>query len=216
MSQEVTDKIVTITKEELTSLPVATFTGKITLVDSEETAKKAIETLRKERIIGFDTETKPSFKRGQTNNVALLQLSSDTESYLFRLNHIGLPECVKNLLEDENLLKIGLSIHDDFHNLHRLYKLEPQSFIDLQNYVKQFRIIDNSLAKIYAILFDERISKGQRLTNWEADTLTVNQQAYAALDAIACVRIYNYLSENRFNPLKSKYLHDAPTPEKED
>lgn len=214
MSQEVTEKIVTITKEELTSLPVATFTGKITLVDSEETAKKAIDTLRKEKIIGFDTETKPSFKRGQTNNVALLQLSSDTESYLFRLNHIGLPECVKNLLEDDNLLKIGLSIHDDFHNLHRLYQLEPQAFIDLQNYVKQFRIIDNSLAKIYAILFDERISKGQRLTNWEADTLTVNQQAYAALDAIACVRIYNYLSENKFNPLTSKYLHDAP--EKED
>ncbi len=214
MSQEEFNKIVTISKEELSTLPIASFEGEIVLIDSPDNVAAAVEDLRKEKIIGFDTETKPSFKRGQLNNVSLLQLSAGSTCYLFRLNHIGLPECVKELLEDSNYLKVGLSIHDDFHNLHRMYKLEPDGFIDLQSYVKKFNISDNSLARIYGILFGERISKGQRLTNWEAESLTPNQQAYAALDAFACVRIYEYLSNGMFNPLISPYLQDVP--EKED
>lgn len=210
---EENNKIVSISKEELATLPAASYQGNIILIDSAADAEKAIETLCQESIIGFDTETKPSFKRGQSNKVALLQLSSHTTCFLFRLNHIGLTESIKKLLEDENVTKIGLSIHDDFHNLNKLCKINPDGFIDLQQYVKEYKIADNSLSRIYGILFDMRISKGQRLTNWEADELSEHQQAYAALDALACIQIYEYLDSGKFDPLASRHLKDAPEPE---
>lgn len=209
MSQEEINKIITISKEELGALPVAVFDGTIRVIDTEPQASEAVEILRREKMIGFDTETKPSFKRGQSNNVALLQLSTHKECFLFRLNRIGLPEPLKDLIEDPGIVKVGLSVHDDFHNLNKIYQLSPDGFIDLQNYVKEFMIADNSLARIYAILFDKRISKGQRLTNWEAETLTPHQQSYAALDALACITIYDYLSAGKFNPCESKYLQDV-------
>lgn len=201
-------KTATIKKDELAALPMVSYTGRIVLVDSVEEAQKAVEELMNETVIGFDTETKPSFKRGQTNNVALMQLSTHTTCYLFRLNHIGLPECLKAFLENEAILKIGVSIHDDFHNLHKLYQLNPANFIDLQAYVKQFNIHDNSLARIYGIVFGKRISKGQRLTNWEADALTAAQQNYAALDALACVQIYDYINSGKFIAEKSPYFRE--------
>ncbi len=191
---------------------MVTFTGSIFLVDSEEKALEAAEILRQERILGFDTETKPSFKRGQTNNVALLQLSTHSSTFLIRLNHIGLPEPIKMILEDDSILKIGVSIHDDFHNLNKLYPLTPAGFIDLQSFVKDFGIADNSLARIYAILFGTRISKGQRLTNWEADELTAHQQAYAALDALACIEIYEHLIAGNFVAEKSMFYRIIETP----
>jgi len=208
-------KIVSISKEELASLPVASYNGKIIVADTKDAAEKAADALEKEPLIGFDTETKPSFRRGQSNNVSLLQLSSHTTCYLFRLNHIGgVPEKVKRILEDENITKIGLSIHDDFHNLNKICDLKPAGFIDLQQYVKKYLITDNSLSRIYAILFGHRISKGQRLTNWEAEELTQHQQNYAALDALACVKIYDYLNTNQFNPMYSRYLKEiAPEDE---
>lgn len=208
------NKIVTIPKEHLAELPAEEFHGKIVLVDSLEDAEAAAHILAQETLIGFDTETKPSFKRGQSHQVALLQLSSHSTSFLFRLNHIGLPDCVKAILEDPDITKVGLSIRDDFHNLHKIYSLNPAGFIDLQNYVKQYHIIDNSLARIYAILFNHRISKGQRLTNWEAEELSSHQQAYAALDALACIRIYDYLNQGKFNPEASPYFKILP-PEEE-
>jgi ribonuclease D len=110
------------------------------------------------------------------------------------------------LLEDEHLLKVGLSIKDDFMNLNKLKELHPEGFVDLQSYVKQFGIADNSLQRIYGILFGERISKGQRLTNWEAEQLSEAQMQYAALDALACIKIYDYLSAGNFNPNTSEYL----------
>ncbi|MDE6296833.1 MAG: 3'-5' exonuclease domain-containing protein 2, partial [Muribaculaceae bacterium] len=175
-------KAATITKQQLAELPMVSYDGEIILVDNIEEAQRAADVLKRESIIGFDTETKPSFKRGQTNNVALLQLATQKISYLIRLNRIGLPDSIKEILESDKIQKVGVSIHDDFHNLRKLYKLEPAGFMDLQHYVKNFGIADNSFARIYAILFGKRISKGQRLTNWEAEELTPHQQAYAALD----------------------------------
>lgn len=195
-----------ISKADLAQLPPADYFGNIHLIDSIEKVDDAVAALRNSAIIGFDTETRPSFKKGQSHQVALLQLSNHTECFLFRLNKIGLPESVKNILEDESLLKIGVSLHDDFHNLHRIYTLNPSGFIDLQPFVKQFGIVDNSLSRIYGILFDRRISKGQRLTNWEADRLTPQQQAYAAFDALSCIQIYEYLQSGQFNPYDSKYI----------
>ncbi len=201
-----------ITKEELSSLPAEAYSGRIHLIDKQEEIEEAVEALCNQRIIGFDTETKPSFRRGERNTVSLLQLSTATDTYLFRLNHIGLPAGVCEILENENILKIGVSIHDDFLNLHKKFKLNPKGFVDLQTYVKNFNIADNSLSRIYGILFDKRISKGQRLSNWEAPSLTQHQQEYAALDALACVNIYNHLLTHGFDYRTSKYYREFDDP----
>lgn len=197
---------VSISKEELAGLPVAEYVGEVVLVDSEEEAEAAIAELSKADLIGFDTETRPSFKKGMTNTVSLMQLATRSRCFLFRLNHIGLLQGLKDLLGNPEIPKIGLSIHDDFHNLRKLDdRIDPQGFVDLQHYVKQFYITDNSLARIYGILFGKRISKGQRLTNWEASSLTPHQQLYAALDARACIEIFDFLSAGLFDPQKSSY-----------
>lgn len=198
--------ILTIPKQAMSQLPPAHFHGsEIVVIDKPENVADAVNHLLTADILGFDTETRPSFKKGQTHIVSLLQLSTRERCFLFRLNRIGLPDDLKALLENRSKLKIGLSLHDDFHNLNKLAPVEPQGFIDLQQYVKTFKIADNSLTRIYGILFGHRISKGQRLTNWEAAELSPAQQAYAALDAMACIDIYDLLSQGRFSPYHSPY-----------
>lgn len=199
---------ISISKQELAELPIARFTGKITVIDDVSAVAEAVERLNASDLLGFDTETRPTFKKGQNHQVALLQLSSDKECCLFRLNKIGLPDALKHLLEDTDKKKIGLSLHDDFRNLKKNFDLEPEGFVELQKYVEQWDIADKSLSKLYAILFGERISKGQRLSNWEAEHLAESQQHYAALDAFACVRIYQELSEGKFNPDSCRYRSD--------
>lgn len=199
------DFYLSISKEQLSQLPQEHYTGPIQVIETEEDVAGAVEELRQSRHIGFDTETRPSFKRGKHYNVALLQLSVADKGFLFRLSKIGFPEQLRLLLEDKEIMKIGASVHDDFHNLNRIKEFDPGNFLDIQQYVKQFRIADNSLARIYGIVFGRRLSKAQRLTNWELPTLTPNQQAYAALDAVACTRIFEYLESGQFHPEDSQY-----------
>lgn len=205
-----------ISKEELAGLPQAHFSGRIEVIDKYDQIHDAVEKLRQWPVIGFDTETRPSFKRGHSNTVALLQLSCDNTCFLFRLNDIGFAPELRELLEDKNILKIGASVHDDFHNLNKLSGFTPDGFVDVQQYVKSFHIEDNSLARIYGIMFGERISKNQRLTNWEQTTLTDSQQAYAALDAYACVRIYFALKDGNFDSSLSPYKHFREDPASSD
>lgn len=125
--------------------------------------------------------------------MALLQVSTDDTCFLFRLNRIGLPDSVVSLFQDKDTVKVGLSLRDDIASLHKRGDFEPQSFVELQTYVRDFGIEDMSLQKLYANLFGQKISKGQQLTNWEADVLSENQMRYAATDAWACVKIYREL-----------------------
>lgn len=199
-----------IRKDQISSLPIATFNGEIFVVDTEEQAAEAVEYLKAFPVIGFDTETKPSFKKGTPNKMALMQLSTDDRCYLFRLCRLGIPEALAQLIQNPDVLKIGLSVHDDFHVMHRSVSIEPRGFIDLQNMAKDYNIADISLQKIYAILFSQKISKSQRLTNWEAPALTKSQQMYAAIDAWACLKIFNYLKSGQFNPAESPYKITAP------
>lgn len=199
--------IISIDKETVADLPLISYEGAITLVDSAAVAHAAIRALRKENIVGFDTETRPSFRKGRLHKVALMQIATSDRCFLFRLNKIGICAELKAFLEDPAVKKIGLSLHDDFAVLRRSCEMEPRGFVDLQVMVKHFEITDISLQKIYAIIFGERISKSQRLTNWEADTLSQAQQAYAALDAWACLKIYYYLADGSFDYKNSPYRH---------
>lgn len=177
-------------------MPKVLFPGRIFVIYTESDAEKAVAYLKDQRIVGVDTETRPSFKRGTTHKVALLQISTQDTCFLFRLNRIGMPDSLQEFLMSDTL-KIGLSLKNDFNSLRKRQDMHPDrgNWIELQEYVGKFGIEDRSLQKIYANLFGEKISKNQRLSNWEADVLSEGQKLYAATDAWACVEIYNCLSE---------------------
>lgn len=186
-----------ITKDELREFPHEFFQGSIVVVDNPEQVANALSFLNQQEIVGIDTETKPVFSKGKKNKVALMQISSEDVCFLFRLNVVGFTDAMNDFFRNESVVKIGLSLKDDFLMLRaRCPKLEPAGFIDLQDYVKDFGIEDSSLQKIYGILFGKKISKSQRLSNWEAAQLTTAQQNYAALDAYACLKIYRELKLN--------------------
>ena len=185
----------TITKQQLAELDKVTFDGKIHVIDHSAEVEDAVAYLSTKTALGFDTETKPAFKRGQVNNVALLQIATENECFLFRLNKIGYPNVLAELMSNTKIKKIGLSLRDDFAALRKRTGRKPENFIDLQLFVDKFGIEDNSLQKIYAIIFGKKISKNQRLSNWEAAELSPAQQSYAAIDAWACLRIYNHLTQ---------------------
>lgn len=198
---------ISISKEQLSEMPTVEFPGVITVLDTVSDARAALRYLRKCQAVGFDTETKPNFRKGQTNTVSLIQISTLDHSFLFRLNKLGFFQELRDFMEADDVIKVGLSLRDDFHVLHRIAAFEPCNFIDLQNVVKSFHIADSSLQKIYGILFNGRISKSQRLSNWEAAELSPGQQVYASIDAWACLKIYNHLMDGCFCPEQSAYLH---------
>lgn len=183
----------TISKEELSGLVQEKFPGRIIVVQNETEARKATTYLTGFDAIGFDTETRPAFKKGVSHQIALMQLSTEDTCFLFRLNLIGLPDCLADILVNPAIKKIGLSLKDDFSAIHKRKALSPVNFIDLQSFVKDYGIEDMGLQRIYGILFGKRISKGQRLSNWEADILSDAQKMYAAIDAWACLKIFNEL-----------------------
>lgn len=179
-----------ITKDEVNQMPVVIFEGKITLVDDLSKIYPAIEELRKSAIVGLDTETKPSFTRGTHNKVSLVQISTLEHCFLFRLNKIDFPAALAEFLADESIKKIGLSLRDDFSGLNKHHAFKPANFVDIQTIAQNYGILELGLQKIYAILFGKKISKSQRLSNWENPELTEQQQRYAATDAWASLQIY--------------------------
>lgn len=176
------------------NLPRYAFEGKIYVIQSASEAERAVEVLRQSPILGIDTETRPTFKKGVSHKVALLQVANEQLCFLFRMNEIGFLPCMADLLADPKVLKVGLSLKDDFLMLKRRdANFQPAGYIDLQNYVKQMGIEDMSLQKLYANVFHKRISKSAQLSNWEADILTDAQKVYAATDAYTCIQLYKEL-----------------------
>lgn len=179
-------------------MPTVTFGGRIITIDTVEATDKAVKALESENILGIDTETRPSFRKGIQHEVSLIQLSTPDTCFLIRLNRVGMPDSLISLLENSRITKVGLSLHDDFQALCRRRKFKAGNFLDLQKQVGNYGIEEMSLQKIFAIIFGQRISKNQQLTNWENDVLTDKQKLYAATDAWACLEIYNKLKqENR-------------------
>lgn len=177
-------------KRTIVTLPRVTFPGEIKVIENEEDAEAAVDFLLSQEILGVDTETRPSFKKGVAFIVALLQVSTLDVCYLFRLNKLGLSPSVIRLLTDKKVPKIGLSWHDDLLQLHKRADFKAGYFIELQEVAKKFGIKDLSLQKLYANLFHQKISKAQRLSNWEASELRDSQQLYAATDAWCCINLY--------------------------
>ena len=180
----------TISKEAIGELPLCQFDGKITLVEDLVEIDEIVDILLKEKVIGFDTETKPSFKKGSVNQTSLLQLSTANEAFLFRLNKTGLCPPLIKLLESNKLFKVGVGIRDDIRGLNQLARFKPGRFVELQDVAKNFGINVFSLKGLAGLMLEVRVSKRQRLSNWEADTLTQAQIDYAAIDAWIALRLY--------------------------
>jgi ribonuclease D len=185
-----------ITAEEIAECELAWFRGKVVIVEDIETFNSVLPRLKNSKLLGFDTETRPMFKKGGRNNVSLIQLATNNLAVLIRINKIGIPDDLINLLSDSSVIKAGVALRDDLRFLSRVNKFTSAGFVDLQSFVKQFGIESSGLKKLTAIVLGFRISKGQQTTNWEAENLTEAQQVYAATDALVCYEIYNKLIKN--------------------
>jgi ribonuclease D len=193
----------TIAAQEIEKLEYASFPGEIHVIESVGAEfNRAISYLRSQKVIGFDTETRPCFTQNQPRyGVALLQLSGPEKAFLFRLNKLGMHRRLCNVLANDKIIKVGAAVHDDIRGLQKLSEFKPSSFVDLQKIVWEWGIRDKSVKKMAAIIMGCRISKTQQLSNWEADTLSESQAKYAATDAWICREMYLKLMNSEKNPL---------------
>lgn len=189
----------TIDAEQIKTLPLIFFDGKITVIDTlGPEFERAVRYLKRRRVIGFDTETRPVFTpHAPQNGVALLQLSSGRRAFLFRVYKIGLEESLAAILANPNIIKVGAAVHDDIRGLQKIYPFQPGGFVDLQRICGEWGIQDKSVKKLTAILMGRRISKTQQLSNWEAARLSDAQKVYAATDAWICREMYFLLKHSK-------------------
>ena len=194
-----TDKI---SNEETAALPAIEFKGEIRIIEHERDIVPACKFLMKQAVVGFDTETRPSFRPGISYRVSLLQLSTPQLCFLFRLNKIPLAKPILQVLETDSILKIGADVAGDLRSLRQIRHFRDGGFVDLQSIAPEWGIEEKSLRKLSAIVLGQRVSKAQRLSNWEAATLTDKQQLYAATDAWVCTRIYDRLQRVPKKPIR--------------
>lgn len=181
-----------IATEQIEKLPLAEFHGEITVVEREDQVfRNSIKTLREAKVIGFDTETKPCFvARAPKNHIALLQLSTGENAYIFRLQQLGMPQELVSILTDPSIIKVGAAVRDDIHGLNWYSRFEAGGFADLQTIAEKFGIEEKSVRKMSAIILGIRVSKSQQLSNWESSKLSDAQLKYAAIDAWVCREMY--------------------------
>ena len=200
---------ISVSPEEIGALELASFPGEITVVDTEGDAYyRALRYLRRQKVLGFDTEPRPTFSPDQhSSGTALLQLSGSGKAFLFRLKTLGLPRPLASILANPSITKVGAATLDDVRGLQKLCKFTPKGFVDLQNIVWEYGIRDKSVKKMTAIILGGKISKAQQLSNWEAEHLSESQQKYAATDAWVCREMYLKLLHSQKHPLTPEQLH---------
>lgn len=207
---------ISISPEEIEQLSPAAFPGRIEVIDSIGLDFfRAVRYLRRQSVIGFDTESRPCFSPNQPHyGVSLLQLSGKERAFLFRIKMMGdIPKALRKILSDEKILKVGAAVNDDVRGLEKHHDFTPKSFVDLQKIVWEYGIKDKSVKKMAAIILGIRISKTQQLSNWEAEKLSESQQRYAATDAWVCREMYLRLMQSEKAPLTPQQLHPELYPD---
>ena len=184
-----------ISSDEVNALPMRAYEGKIVLIDSKEGIEAAVSEIEQYSIVGFDTESRPAFKKGESHPVSLLQFATPQKVYLFRVNLIGMPSGVDRLLSNPSLTKLGIALHDDIKDLRKLGVSNPSGFQDIHSLIKDKGVINTGLRKLAAMILGFRISKSQQTSNWENEVLNERQQVYAATDAWVCLKIHERLKE---------------------
>lgn len=203
---------ISIKPEEIESLQITSFPGEIIVVDRPGWGlRKATDYLKHQKVLGFDTESRPNFSPQHHHyGVALLQLSGPDRAYLFRVKKLSNFRRLFKILASEDIIKVGAAVGDDIHGLQRYAAFEPAGFVDLQKIVWEYGIRDKSVKKMAAIILGIRISKTQQLSNWEADTLSEAQKKYAATDAWVCREMYLKLLSSEKHPLTPEQLNPVP------
>lgn len=197
-----------IDKETVNNLPLAAFEGETFVINSLDQMPEAMAYLNAQKVVGVDTETRPSFVKGQHYPVALVQIATEERCYLFQVNQIDMPKELADFFANPKICKIGLAFKDDLTAMWRRRNFTPQNCVDVQRMVGQYGILDLGLQKIFAICFGKKISKAQQLTNWENIELTPEQARYASTDAWATLRIYKELKRTKTIPPKeAERLH---------
>ena len=207
---------ISISPEEIGALELASFPGEIVVVEAmDERFDAAVRYLKRQKVLGFDTETRPSFSPEQhSNGTALLQLSGSRKAFLFRLKKLGLPSQLAAILANPMIVKVGAATLDDVRGLQKIARFSPKRFVDLQNTVWEYGIRDKSVKKMTAIILGVKISKAQQLSNWEAERLSESQQRYAATDAWVCREMYMKLRTCEKHPLTQEQLYPERFTEK--
>ncbi|MFY0599269.1 MAG: 3'-5' exonuclease domain-containing protein 2 [Cyclobacteriaceae bacterium] len=182
-----------IPKEEVLTLDIIRFQGEIEVIDDSEELKELLRELSLEEYLGFDTETKPSFRKGEYHEPAIVQISTLEKAYLIRIQKTGFTNSLKTFLENKAVKKIGISIRDDLKDMRKVREFEPGGFIDLNNVAERLGIRQIGVKSLTGIFLNKRVSKGQQTSNWENENLTINQQNYAATDAWVCLEMYHSL-----------------------
>ena len=172
-----------INKAEINLLPISSYDGPVSVVRDQEGLAKALKALAAERVLGFDTETRPAFNKGERHAPAVLQLAGASEVFVFQLTVLGFPEQLRAVLADTERLKTGVALGHDVRMLQELEKFEPAGFIDLGTLAKNAGLKNFGLRGLAAALLGVRISKKARLSNWAVKRLTPDQINYAATDA---------------------------------
>jgi ribonuclease D len=182
-----------ISKEEINELDVFVYEGEIIEIVTREGVRRAAEFLKQQKVLGFDTETRPAFTRGESYTPAILQLATPEQAFVFRLKFFPFPEELADILSDENILKVGVGIKDDLLGLKKISDFTPGGFFDLATEVTKRGFQDKSLRALSAIFLGKRLLKGPKKTNWERKELSPSQITYAATDAAVGILIYQKL-----------------------
>ena len=203
---------ISITPEEIEKMEMTSFPGEIIVIDHQGLGFfRALDYLRRQKVLGFDTETRPNFSPQHHHyGVALLQLSGPDRAYLFRIKGLSMYKRLFRVLSSPDVIKVGAAVNDDIHGLQRYCDFKPKGFVDLQKIVWEYGIRDKSVKKMAAIILGVRISKTQQLSNWEAETLSEAQKRYAATDAWVCREMYQKLMSSEKHPLTPEQLACNP------
>lgn len=203
---------ISIQPEEIEKLPLGAFPGEIHVIEKTGLEyARAIAYLSTQKVIGFDTETRPVFESGKSHHhVALLQLSGAGKAFLFRVNKLGMRKLMCSILSNPRIIKVGAATHDDVRGLQYYAKFQGKGFVDLQKMVWEWGIRDKSVKKMSAIILGCRISKTQQLSNWEAAELSQAQKMYASTDAWICREMYLKLQNSEKNPLTPEQMNPNP------
>ena len=184
-----------IDKESISNLPLLQFKGKIRIITNKKSLEKAMPTLKSAKLLGFDTETRPSFKKGQSFNISLIQFSTEDEVFLIRLNRSQLAEEICDILSNPEIIKTGVALHDDIKGLQKLRPFEAHGFVDLADIGKNMKIKQLGLRNLAGMLIGGRVSKSAKLSNWNAPQLTQSQLTYAATDAWVSLLLYQEMKK---------------------
>lgn len=186
-----------IDKEEINDFPLRKFEGNISLIEDFMGLEEAITYLNSQEVLGIDTESKPAFKKGEVNEVSLLQLSSPERAFLFRINKLGLTSPLLDIFSNRNIIKVGIALDDDIRQLQRLNRFSAENFLDLNSHCRELGFQSIGAKKLSALILGFRISKREQTSNWEAEVLTSRQLDYAATDAWICRLIYDKLRDHQ-------------------